>query len=204
MELDLSTEAQGKRIRSLYRKEIELKNSRKTMMLSEIPSPPDIRFSFTKHKKTDKKMNSKSVKVEPPVNPENVDKINKIILYIEKDFIEPILKESMSLFRAQIKEVLKGNCKKDGKEYKALVRFSYKLSMNLEDIYNIKGDFHETTDEKLKSTFERLNKLYYAPAPKPVIVAIPIIEEDDEEEEEPQEYLECHEEDYRDDYEREY
>lgn len=164
--IDNSTEVQGLRMRNLYLQEKQLKKSRKTIMLTEIPKPVVIKFKFIKS--NTKKIQSKNVEVVPATNPLYIDKINEIIAYVENAFIEPILKDTMLLFKGQVDEVLKGGCKKDGKEYRALVRFSYKLSMNLGDIYNIKGEFHETGDEKLRITLENLNKLYYKDIEKEV------------------------------------
>lgn len=181
--VDLSIEAQGARMKALYIREKEIKDSRKTRMLDEIPDPPNIKFMCKKRKETTKKMPSKVLEVVPPLDPGNTENIARIILYIERDYISPLLGEAMVLFKGQLAKVMKGGCKINGKEYKALIRFSYKLSMNLGDIYNIKGEFHETTDNALKAMFEKLNRLYYKPPPvHPVPKALGEEEQEQEQE----------------------
>jgi hypothetical protein len=168
---DLSIDSQGPRIRALYLREKQLRDSKKTQLLLDIPKPPVVKFMCQKRKETDKKMRVKIVQVTPPLDPANTEQINKIISYIERDFIAPILGEAMVLFKCELAKVMKGDCKVTGSAYRALIRFSYKLSMNLGDLYNIKGNFHETTDKALDAMLQKLNRIYYKPPKETVAVA---------------------------------
>lgn len=182
---DLSIDSQGPRIRALYLREKELRDSKKTRLLLDIPKPPDVKFLCQKRKETDKKMRVKIVQVIPPLDPANTEQINKLISYIERDFIAPILGEAMVLFKGELAKVMKGDCMVTGKAYKALIRFSYKLSMDLKDLYNIKGNFHETTDKALDVMLQKLNCIYYKPPKEtPEAEAVPETEVETETENE--------------------
>lgn len=146
-------EALGKLMRESFANEEAIRKSKRIVLLEEPPVLGTIIFNFKNMKqKKDKKFSIVKIK-----NEKNLPKVNKIVKYIEDEFIKLTLSDTMDLYKDCVHKTITLH---DQQAYKTLQRFSNQTKIDLGKIYNIKGEFHETEDDMMKGVLEKLSKLY--------------------------------------------